>query len=207
MSPTSLSAPLGLSTPARTGQVTVAIAVPDLEPAPPASTGAPKPTGPTPDRANAAPIDSGSLDSTERAERRHRTGDPTNRPQSKRAVSRQRRRANRKAIVEVWVRYWGVYQNINNVAAPARAKLVSTVAVDPVKKELLASAVLFDQKHQKHLRFCIAQSVLGPAGQRRPHGNHGATAWIRPNFGSKDVKTGSKLTEGYTRDNTRGIFA
>ena len=201
VSPTSLSAPLGLSTPARTGQ-SLSLSLSDR---PPASTGATTPTSPTPTAPT--PPRSTQAASTARSGPSVATGpatQPTVTVQTSGLAPKEA--ANRKAIVEVWVRYWGVYQNINNVAAPARAKLVSTVAVDPVKKELLASAVLFDQKHQNTYGSVSHRVYWGPP-VNDDHTAIMGDCLDTSNFGSKDVKTGSKLTEGYTRDNTRGIFA
>ena len=165
VSPTSLSAPLGLSTPARTGQSpspSLSLSLSPLSDRPPASTGAttptsPAPTAPTP-ASSIAP--GGSKVATGPA-----TPPPTVNPPSvtvdTSGLSAQEA-ADRKAIEQAWLHYWEVYVKINSIPVASRGSALAAVAVDPIKAQILSSALLFDKEKRATYGTVAHRPYWGP---------------------------------------------
>jgi hypothetical protein len=104
-----------------------------------------------------------------------------------------------------WSRFWQVNTKLMTLPAAKLQQTVASVAVDPARKQMLATVTTYKSTHLTQYGYVINH----PYWQRRIAGKSTAVmgdCLDGSHFGTRYTTTGQKHTVGPPRDNTRASF-
>lgn len=200
--PSSLSSPLGLGTPPQTSPAPPLPSTTSRSATSGESTASKSPTSPTPPASTPLPPGSESVTSATTITTRLT---PPSVSVGTSGLSTLEI-TERKAIEKAWFDFWDVYLTINNVPAATRSKALSSVAIDPIKTQIITSASLYDKEKKNTYGKVEHRLYWGPPVDGQKLAIIG-DCMDTSHYGTKDARTGRIMTEGYIRDNTREVFS
>ena len=113
--------------------------------------------------------------------------------------------ADRAAVQAAWTRFWRVNTSLMVTPAARLENTVTSVAVGPARKQMLATVTIYKSKHLTQYGFVINH----PYWQKPVAGKNTAVmgdCLDGSHFGTRSTITGQKRTVGPARDNTKASF-
>jgi hypothetical protein len=108
----------------------------------------------------------------------------------------------RRAVEAAWSRFWLTYARITKISSANLPTVVGAVAVDPIRKQMIAGAAVARAAHKTDYGYVVNR----PYWPRSIAGQSRATigdCQDQSRYGSMSTVTGEKLTVGVARDNMR----
>lgn len=111
----------------------------------------------------------------------------------------------RAAIQAVWVKYWDVYVTIRNLPASGRTALLDPLSVDPIKQQVLDSALTFDKAGLATFGAVGHRIYWGPSVDGKSSAIMG-DCLDTSKYGSLVKASKQRRTVGIPRANVHGVF-
>jgi hypothetical protein len=114
-----------------------------------------------------------------------------------------REAADRRAVETAWTNFWQDYAKLTKLPSADLVATVERVAVDPIRKEMIAGAKVARSAHRTDYGYVVNH----PYWQQRINGATKAVlgdCQDQSHYGSMSTTTGQKLTVGVAHDNMRG---